>query len=220
MPSSSSSISLSLKEPLLVASEAVDDERCRERDQAFYYDIAARRLSLVEGENDGPQKYFQGIKNAIGCNSCIHWYISRFLLPLIMITQHITALVLLFPFFLFQVGFEDNANATTVHVFPPRLVIGSSLTNIVVLIWLYIHEQAPKTPEFLLRILHPAILGEMNIALMLILDNKEEVAIATLLISMVGVGAFVLFSVQDCTGSRNRRNNMAVEEKTAYLLTV
>jgi hypothetical protein len=84
------------------------------------------------------------------------------------------------------------------------------------LIWLFIHEKAPRTQEFLLRILHPAILVEMNMALMLIRDKKEEIAIATLLISMVGVGTFVLFSVRKSSRSRNNK----AEEKAGDLLTV
>jgi hypothetical protein len=140
----------------------------------------------------------------------------KFLFPLLLIPQQVTTLVLLVPFLFMQFGFEDEANAT-VYILPPRLVIGSSLTLFVMFIWLYNHEKAPATQEVLLRILHPAILVEMNIALiMLILDKKEEIAIATLLICMVGVGTFVLFSVRESNSSSNNK----VKEKTGDLLTV
>lgn len=209
-----SSISLPLKEPLLVTANAAE-ERCNELDQAHHRDSSSVRLFLDEDDNEGAQKSFHADKNGLGCCSCVHWYISKFLFPLLLITQQVTTFVLLVPFLFMQFGFEDEANATA-YILPPRLVIGSSLTLFVMLIWLYNHEKAPATQEFLLRILHPAILVEMNIALMLILDNKEEIAIATLLVSMVGVGTFVLFSVQESNSSSNNK----VKEKSGDLLIV
>jgi hypothetical protein len=213
-------MSLSLKEPLLVAARAAG-ERYSKRDQAHHaiHGSSSPKHSADENENDRPQKSFHSNKNDVGCISCSNWRLSKFLFPLLIVTQHATTLVLLFPFLVAPFGFEDEAVAT-VHALPPWLVIASSLTVFTILIWLYIHEKTPRTQEFLLRILHAAILGEMNIALVLILDKKVEIAIATLLAGMVGAGTFVLFSVQDCSSRSSSNNDKTIEEETAYLLTV
>jgi hypothetical protein len=215
MQSSSSSLSLSLREPLL-ATDNVADERYSVLDQAIHHSsVSLSQVVDKEGGERPSKNWFIANKNELGFSSCIHWYNSKFFLfRLLVITQHVMTIVLLVPFMSFQFGFEDEAKVA-VNLLPPRLVIASSMTLFVMLIWLYIHEKAPSQ-EFLLGILHPGILVEMNIALMLILNKKEKLAIATLLISMLGVGALVLFSVQNSSS----RNKNTVKEKTDHLVTV
>lgn len=214
MQSSTSSLSVSLQEPLLITATAADD-RCSNIDQDHDSSPSAR-LSLDDDENEGSQKILQADKNELGCDSCIHWYITKFLFPLLLILQQAMTLVLLVPFLFLQFGCDYEADSS-VHILPPCLVIGSSLALFGMLIWIFIHEKAPATQEILLRILHPAIHVEMNIVLMLIQEKKMEIAIVTLLSSMVGVGAFVLFSVHQSRSSSSSSSN---EETAGDLLKV